>query len=640
VHQIHHSIRSYGKILPPYINIAQSSKNILLIAFACEQENKKYLSLKYNYLPLKNCKIILIFSISNVLFDRIQCKYQNNANSLWGRIEIALFQNFNKTHFYGKLVMTEFTEKKYDEMQNIIRKFEQLTDITIELTSERNTAKLLEKILFGAISLTNADGGTIYRVLKDAIKIEIIYSNSLNMHFSDSTKNAADLPKIPLFDENGQTNLKNVVSYSYHHDKTLNIADAYDTKDFDFQGTKSFDAKNNYRSTSFLTVPLKNHENETVAMLQLINAIDPITQNVIAFDSVDQRFCESLASQAATVLTRQQLIISLEKMFESMISLIAHALDAKSPYNGGHCQRVPELTMMIAEAAHQTSEGYLKNFTLSDADRYELKIAGLLHDCGKVTTPEYVVDKAKKLETIFDRIALVETRFEVLKRDAEIALLKQQNSALKQGNTLSDVDLDDKLQPIIASLEDDLDFLKACNTGGEFMSQDKIDRLNEIQQKEWKLGGQNTPLLNKDELTNLSIARGTLNDDERKVINNHISATISMLSAIKWPKHLQNVTAYAGGHHERVDGKGYPNGLKREEMPIQARAMAIADVFEALTASDRPYKSGKKLSEALFILEKMSQEGHIDPDLYHAFITHNVHKKYAEAFLPAEQIDI
>jgi len=529
--------------------------------------------------------------------------------------------------------------QKYDEMQDIISKFEKLTDIAINLTSEHNTTALLEKILLGAISLTNADGGTIYRVLDDAIKIEIIHSNSLGMHLSESGKHSVTFPPIPLFDESGQPNIKNVVSYSYHQDKTINIDDAYDTKEFDFQGTKAFDAKNNYRSTSFLTVPLKNHEHETIAMLQLINAIDPKTHAIISFDLVAQRFCQSLASEAATVLTKQQLIITLEQMFESMISLIAHALDEKSPYNGGHCRRVPELTLMIAEAAHETTGGYLKDFSLTDVDRYELKIAGLLHDCGKVTTPEYVVDKATKLETIFDRITLIETRFEILKRDAEIELLKQQNQSLKEGSVFNK-NVEYELEAIIAALDEDIAFLRVCNTGGEFMSQDKIDRLKVIQQKTWQLQGQTYSLLSADEFENLSIARGTLNESERKVINNHISATISMLNAIDWPKHLKNIPAYAGGHHERMDGKGYPNGLTREEMPIQARAMAIADVFEALTASDRPYKPGKKLSEALFILDKMSQEGHIDPDLYNAFIAHNVHKKYAEAFLPAEQIDV
>ncbi|HCT99298.1 MAG TPA: phosphohydrolase [Methylococcaceae bacterium] len=526
-------------------------------------------------------------------------------------------------------------------MQNIINKFERLTDITVALTSEHDTTELLEKILFGAISLTNADGGTIYKVFpNDSIRIEIIYSNSLNMRFSDSRKHADAQPHIPLFTQEGELNLNNVVSYAYHHDKTLNIANAYDTKDFDFQGTKIFDAQNHYRSISFLTIPLKNHEHETVAMLQLINAMDRKTGQVIPFDAVAQRFCESLASQAATVLTKQQLIITLEQMFESMISLIAQALDAKSPYNGGHCHRVPELTLMIAEAAHNTSEGYLKEFTLSEADRYELKIAALLHDCGKITTPEYIVDKARKLETICDRIALVQTRFEVLKRDAHIALLQQENQALKQGRTVADEDIANTLKTIVEQLNEDLAFLEMCNTGGEFMSPDKIAHLSRLRQKTWQLKGQSYPLLSDDEFDNLRISRGTLNDHERKVINNHISVTIAMLNQIQWPKHLKNVTTYAGGHHERIDGKGYPNGLTREEMPIQARAMALADVFEALTASDRPYKSGKKLSEALLILQKMREEGHIDPDLHDAFIKHNVHKKYAQAFLSCEQIDI
>ena len=470
------------------------------------------------------------------------------------------------------------------------------------------------------------------------IKSEIIHSKSLNIHLKGSGKDA--LISVPLYGENGEPNLKNVVSCSYHQDVTLNIEDAYDSENFDFRGTKMFDEKNHYRSTSFLTVPLKNHELDTVGMLQLINAVDSKTGAVIPFDSVAQRFCESLASEAATALTKQQLIITLEDMFESMIMLIAKALDEKSPYNGGHCRRVPELTLMIAEAAHETKEGYLKDFNLTDADRYELRIAGLLHDCGKITTPEYVVDKATKLETIFDRIHLLETRFEVLKRDAEIAMLKRQVEALQAGKALPEIIVEVGLKSNLDFLAEELEFIRTCNTGGEFMSEDKIKRLESLRTITWQLNGETLSLLSGNELHNLSIARGTLTEAERKVINNHISVSISMLSAIKWPKHLLNVTNYAGGHHERMDGKGYPNGLTREEMPIQARAMAIADVFEALTASDRPYKPGKKLSEALFILGKMSQEGHIDPDLYDAFIAHDIHKKYAEKFLTPDQIDI
>jgi HD-GYP domain-containing protein (c-di-GMP phosphodiesterase class II) len=545
--------------------------------------------------------------------------------------------------------MVEFTSQKYAEMQHTIDQFEKLVAIGVSLSSEHQTTALLVKILEGAMSLTNADAGTLYLVHEDkSIKSKITRNNSLP-HLNNSGENA--IISVAMYDENGEPNLKNVVCYSYHKDVSLNIEDAYDIKHFDFSGTKLFDEKNHYRSTSFLTVPLKNHESETVGMLQLINALDSTatdsTKRVIPFDSVAQRFCESLASQAATVLTKQQLIINLEQLnihleqlFESMITLIANALDEKSPYNGGHCRRVPELTMMIAEAAHDTTEGYLKDFSLNDADRYELRIAGLLHDCGKITTPEYVVDKATKLETIFDRIHLLETRFEILKRDAEISMLKQKVAALEAGQNPKNELLDVLFQQRLSLIAEHFEFIKECNKGSEFTSPEKIQRLNDLQQITWKLNGEEFPLLSGNELHNLSIPYGTLTDGERTTINNHINVTISMLSAIKWPKHLQNVTKYAGGHHERMDGKGYPNGLTREEMPIPARAMAVADVFEALTASDRPYKQGKKLSEALAILDKMSKTGHIDPDIYAAFISHKVYKVYADKFLNPEQIDV
>ena len=538
----------------------------------------------------------------------------------------------------------EINDYPYDELKQIVSQYEKLNDIVIGLTSEHRTNQLLERILQGAISLTNADGGTIYMITGDAIKIEIIHSGSLGIHINGHDQQTINLPMVPLYDDKGEPNLKNVVSYSYHKDQTINIKDAYTQAGFDFSGTKQFDEKNNYRSTSFLTVPLKNHEQETVGMLQLINALHPHTKQIIPFDKISQHFCESLASQAATVLTKQQLIINLEQMFESIIMLIANALDEKSPYNGGHCRRVPELTMMIAEAAHNTQEGYLKDFIMTEADRYELKIAGLLHDCGKITTPEYVVDKATKLETIFDRIHLIETRFEILKRDAEIKILKAQVEALKAGEEFEEeLWCEDVLAKRIQILNEDFEFIKICNTGGEFMSEDKMNRLkrlNEEEENNWQLNGETMSLLTGNELFNLSISRGTLTEAERDIINKHISVTISMLNSIKWPKHLKNVTQYAGGHHERMDGKGYPNKLTREQLPIQARAMAIADVFEALTASDRPYKKGKKLSEALFILGKMKEEGHIDPDIYDAFIAHDVHRKYATQFLPADQIDI
>jgi len=521
----------------------------------------------------------------------------------------------------------------------IIEQLDKLIAISIALSEEKQQEKLLEMILYGAKSITHADGGTLYTIEGDQIKMTIVHSSSLKIHLGGTSNNPINLPSIPLYLEDGTPNYANVVSYAYHHNQAINIPDAYDSDNhhFDFSGAKKFDQLNNYQSKSFLAIPLKNHEHDTIGVLQLINAIDPKSTDIIEFDDISMRFTEALASQASMVLTKQQLISDLEEMFEALIQLTASAIDDKSPYTGGHCRRVPELTLLIAEAAHDSKSDYLSQFQLTDKDRYELKIAGWLHDCGKITTPEYVVDKATKLETIYDRLELVETRFEVLQRDAEIALLKEQINALQQQQSPPNeqTTLDIKTQ-----LKDDLAFIQKSNTGGEFMTPEAQARITQIATHQWQKAGENQPLLSEDEVHNLHIARGTLTEKERDIIQQHISSTISMLDKINFPKHLQKVPEYAGAHHERMDGKGYPNNLTREQMSIPARAMAIADIFEALTAKDRPYKKGKKLSEALFILGKMKEDNHIDPDIYDAFIQDKVYLKYAEIFLSPEQVDV
>jgi len=391
---------------------------------------------------------------------------------------------------------------------------------------------------------------------------------------------------------------------------------------------------------------MRNHEGEIIGVLQLINSKSP-NGEVLAFSNSDQRLAESLASQAAIALTNRQLIIQLEELFESFIELINSAIDEKSPYTGGHCQRVPVLTMMLAEAVNDTKSGPLAGFALSDKDRYELKIAGLLHDCGKVTTPVHVVDKATKLESIYDRINLLDTRFEVLKRDAEIAALKQQlefsrKDDIDEMNWRSHVHSTDMgLRERLRQLDEDREFLRHHNIGGEFMRPEAKARVREIGESYlWKdPSGNIAQFLTEDEINNLTIERGTLTAAEREVINHHIVATVNMLEALPWPRHLRNVPEYAGGHHERMDGKGYPRGLTRDQMSIPARVMGIADIFEALTAKDRPYKRGKTLSESLYIMGKFKEGGHIDPDLFDIFIRQKVYMRYAKQFLEAQQID-
>jgi HD-GYP domain-containing protein (c-di-GMP phosphodiesterase class II) len=445
---------------------------------------------------------------------------------------------------------------------------------------------------------------------------------------------------IPLHDKEGKPNHTMIAAYAALTHKTVNIADAYVEEGFDFTGTRNFDKRTGYRSKSFLTVPMKNHEAEIIGVLQLINATDPDAGEVVAFSEEDQRLAESLASQAAIALTNRLLIQQLEVLFESLIDLINTAIDEKSPYTGGHCNRVPALTMMIAEAAHNTKTGPLADFHMSEKDRYELKIAGLLHDCGKITTPVHVVDKATKLETIFDRIALVTQRFEILKRQAEVDMLRAKLAALEKGDADAAKRAEEEFTAKVRQYEDDREFVRKANIGGERMRPEDQARVSKIAAYEWvNERGEKERFLTPDEEANLNIQYGTLMPKEREIINHHIVATIKMLEALPWPRHLVNVPEYAGGHHERMDGKGYPKGLSRDQMSVQARLMGIADIFEALTAKDRPYKPGKTLSESLSILGKMREGGHIDPDLFDVFVREKVYLRYAKEFLDAAQID-
>ena len=512
---------------------------------------------------------------------------------------------------------------------DLVARLEQLNDIGASLSAERDINRLLETILAAAKAITRADGGTLYRVTEEnTLRFEIVRTTSLKYYLGGTTGNPVSFYPVQLY-KDGVPNHSNISAYAALTGKTVNVADAYTEKGFDFSGTRNFDKKTGYRSKSFLTVPMKNHDNEIIGVLQLINSSDPRTGEIVAFSPSDQRLAESLASQAAIALTNRMLINQLEELFESFINLINTAIDEKSPYTGGHCQRVPMLTMMLAEAASETKEGPLAEFGMTERDRYELKIAGLLHDCGKVTTPVHVVDKATKLETIGDRIDLVDTRFEVLKRDAEIEMLKDGSPAARE-----------RYAERIRQLEEDRAFLHAANIGGERMRDEHVERVQRIATYRWRdVSGNEANFLSEDELKNLTIRAGTLTAEERQIINHHIVATIKMLEALPWPKHLTKVPEYAGGHHERMDGKGYPRGLTRDQMSIPARVMGIADIFEALTAKDRPYKKGKTLSESLEILGRFKLNGHIDPDLFDVFVRRKVYQRYAEMYLNEDQID-
>ena len=545
----------------------------------------------------------------------------------------------------GKLLETVPSNLRgyIDSLQNQISN---MSAIGLALSKEKDMDKLLEMILLEAKRISNADGGTLYMMTDDQrLKFSIMITDSLNIHMGGTSGKEIPFYPVKLYMDDGQPNKTMIAANAGLTGDTINIPDAYKAKGFDFSGTKAFDEKTGYRSKSFLTVPLKNHEDEIIGVLQLLNAQDIKTKKVIPFLNSVQKSVEALSSQAAVAITNKNLIKDLEVLFESFIKLIASAIDAKSPYTGGHCSRVPEITMMLAESVNEINDGPFAGIQFTDKEMYELKIAAWLHDCGKVATPEAVVDKGTKLETIYDRIHTVATRFEVLKRDEEIKYLKKQlkiqkddslienqkKEALKKARTL--------YLKRIKQQEDDKSFIEESNVGGEFMSQDRKDRVNKIASYRWKDNGSPKPFFSEDEVYNLCISRGTLTPEERKIINDHIVVTIDMLEQLPYPKHLRNVPEFAGGHHEKLDGTGYPKGLNHSEMSVQAKIMAIADIFEALTARDRPYKKGKTLSQAMRILGFMKNDAHIDTELFEVFVKEKIYLKYAESFLDPEQID-
>jgi len=528
------------------------------------------------------------------------------------------------------------------ESTEIALRLDQLTELSVALSKNRDISSLLLHILKAAKGLTYADGGTLYRTSEDKkfLRFDISMNDTLGLYQGGDSGQTIDMPDIPLLTESNDKNLSAVAAYAANTCLSVNIKDVYKVDLFNFSGMREFDKKFNYHSQSFLTVPMQDHEGEVIGVLQLINARDSVSGKIRPFSQTDQRFIEALASQAAIAITNQELILRLENLFESFVKLINIGIDEKSPHTGRHCEHVPELTMMLAEAAHATTDGPLADFFMTERDRKELWIAGLLHDCGKIVTPVHVVEKATKLETICDRIHFVDTRFEVLKRDAEIRALKEKIKIATAGNSQQEATIDAKLQQELASIDEDSKFLRFANIGGERMRQEDQQRVIDIARRQWVgSDGVMQDLLTQDEIDNLTIVAGTLNDQERLIINNHIVTTIKMLESLPWPKHLNNVPEYAGGHHERMDGKGYPRGLRGDQMSVQARMMAIADIFEALTARDRPYKVGKTLSESLYILGGFAVRGHIDADLFDIFIRKKVYIDYAHRFMAPSQID-
>lgn len=534
--------------------------------------------------------------------------------------------------------------KEESEKKNLNDRMSRLIEIGAALSKVRDIPWLLELILKHAKEMTRADGGTIYTVTSRKLHFEIAMTDSLHFHVGGTSQQPIAFPDLDLFLADGKANETLMVAYAVNHKTTITIKDAYHEEGFDFSGTRLFDQTTGYRTQAVLTVPIKNHEDEIIAVMQLINPIEKETGEVTVFSKDDERVAESLASQAGIALTNQLLIFNLKKLLESLTRMIAEAIDHQSPSTGNHSKRVPLLAFLLAEAINESTTAPFKEVVFTKEQLYELEIAALLHDCGKIATPMHLIERRTKLETIFDRIELIDARIEALRFKMRNELLSKQLQwiyahvphileAAKEPFATYQADYEKELK----ALEQDQQFIHRCNSEQEPMTAEALEHIRAIANLK---RNHDAPLLTPDEEEHLAIPKGNLTPKERKIVEFHVVLTYRMLSQLNYPKELREVPEIAASHHERVDGSGYPRGLKRNELSIRARLLAIVDVFEALSAPDRPYKKPHKLSEALDIMQKMVDEGHLDPDLFAIFLQKKVYLKYAKQYLHPEQIDV
>jgi len=508
-----------------------------------------------------------------------------------------------------------------------VEHIEKLKKIGIALSAEKDIDEFFKLVLDEAISYTNADAGSLYRLSTDGKYLDFILVCTRSKNIILGRADTIKWPSVPLYDDRGNKILKNFVSYVVHNRKTVCIKDVYNQDVFDNSGTKKYDAANVYRSKSMVGVPLLNHENDILGVIQLINALDNKGE-IVYFNNQHITMLESLASQAAIALTNKELIKGLENLLNQFVKSIANAIDRKSKYTGGHISRVAYLTNKLAHEIDRDSRIF-PEVKFSDDEIQEISIAGWMHDVGKITTPEHIMDKATKLEKITDRVDLIELRIKLLKKVIELDKLCTDDSQESQHKAYQDK---------IDQLSEYFAFIKKINRGNEYLSIEQQQKIDEIASFYYHSNGNEYFLLTEEEKRNLAIKKGTLLPEEREKMKEHAIITHEMLSQLTFPKKFKNVPLYASSHHEKLNGKGYPLHLTAAELPLQARIVAIADIFESLTAADRPYKEGKSLDETLELLATWAKVGELDNRILDILIDSGLYLNYGKKFLQPKQL--
>ena len=515
------------------------------------------------------------------------------------------------------------TEVDNPYVEHLIQQINRLAEIGRALSGEHDLNTLLEKICDEVRKFTYADACTLYIVKENQLHITIFQNHSMGIRMGGKTGEEITMPPVDLVESN-------VSAYVALKGVSVNIPDVYDTDLFDFTGPKEFDQHTGYHSTSMLVCPMRNHEDDIIGVLQLVNALNPDTGEMIPFLPDYISLTESLASQAAVSITNARLINDMEHLFESFVEVMATAIDEKSPITGGHIRRVANLTMVMAEELHKSNKRPFQNVHFTPEKFHELRVASWMHDIGKVTTPVEIIEKSKKLETIFDRAQFIDLRMQFIIQSTQLEAAQTQLKLVRDGATPEKIKkTEESAAKAIHEIKEIREFILRCNEPSEFLEDEYIERLQEIAQKTYKdENGDKQPFLTPDELKNLSIRKGSINEEERQIMKNHAQITLDMLEKIPFTKKLKNIPNFAGAHHECINGLGYPLGLQGEEIPFEGKLMAVTDIAEALTAKDRPYKKAMPLEQVYKILRKMVDNNELDRDLVDFFINEKIYEAY------------
>ena len=566
--------------------------------------------------------------------------------------------------------MSSFFRSLKNDVAEHERQLKILSVAGAELSKEQEQSSALELILYTARHLTNADAGTVYSVHNEfyndpfnpgelkskSLVFEVMHTESKNLFVTKPE----GIPPVPM-EIDGQPNNSHVSAYCANTGNIVNIPDVYNAKGFDFSGPKQYDKKTNYRSKSMLVLPLRDHENQINGVLQLLNR-QTLDGEVIPFSRADQTIVQAMSYQAAISLTTQTLLREQIDLFDSFVRVLAEGLGEKSPYTFGHINRVADLSSSLAETISNYKKGLYSRIEFDRSQMEELHLAGWMHDIGKLTSPEHVVSKPIKLQTILDRFELIVQRFNSKIKDIEIEYLKAENKGIKSNRPKKYFEnLLKEKESKIDTLLMELQRLNTTNIGGEFLEKKDEELINSMNMEtadqnirvtRKKINGENRivaverakrrikePLVCDEEKDFLAIKKGTLSDEERQIINDHADRSWRWLMKLPFPRKKMKLPLYAGAHHETLAGEGYPNKLKAEQLPIQSRIIAVADIFEALTANDRPYKQPMKLSNAMTIMGRMVRDDLLDAEIVKIFLKTGLYKKYARKYLNRSQID-